>query len=84
MGSVEQRVCFHGSPYPGIEAPTRFLRVAKSHRSRDADTGLAQMNDIVGDWNEPTPTSSLHAMHLVPIEWSFEISDWRNDSRSHR
>ena len=40
-------------------------------------------NDIIWDEEVYPNVFTLHAMHAhLPIEWSFEISDWRNDSRA--
>ena len=40
-------------------------------------------NDIVWDCETYPNVFTLHAIHAhLPIEWSFEISDWRNDSRA--
>ncbi len=36
-------------------------------------------NDIVWDCETYPNVFTLHAIHAhLPIEWSFEISDWRN------
>ena len=41
------------------------------------------MNDIIWDCETFPNVFTLHAQHAhLPIEWSFEISDWRNDSRA--
>ncbi len=41
------------------------------------------MNDIIWDVEVYPNVFTLHATHAhLPIEWSFEISDWRNDSRA--
>jgi len=41
------------------------------------------INDIVWDVETYPNVFLLHAQHAhLPIEWSFEISDWRNDSRA--
>ena len=41
------------------------------------------MNDIIWDLETYPNVFTLHATHAhLPIEWSFEISDWRNDSRA--
>ena len=38
-------------------------------------------NDIIWDCETYPNVFTLHAIHAhLPIEWSFEISDWRNDS----
>ena len=40
-------------------------------------------NDIIWDCETYPNVFTLHAIHAhLPIEWSFEISDWRNDSRA--
>ena len=40
-------------------------------------------NDIVWDCETYPNVFTLYAHHAhLPIEWSFEISDWRNDSRA--
>ena len=40
-------------------------------------------NDIIWDVEVYPNVFTLHATHAhLPIEWSFEISDWRNDSRA--
>jgi hypothetical protein len=39
-------------------------------------------HDIIWDLETYPNVFTLHAQHAhLPIEWSFEISDWRNDSR---
>jgi len=39
------------------------------------------VNDIIWDEEVYPNVFTLHAIHAhLPIEWSFEISDWRNDS----
>ena len=41
------------------------------------------MNDIIWGLETFPNIFTLHAQHAhLPIEWSFEISDWRNDSRA--
>lgn len=41
------------------------------------------MNDIIWDVETYPNVFTLHAQHAhLPIEWDFEISDWRNDSRA--
>lgn len=41
------------------------------------------MNDIVWDCETYPNVFLLHAQHAhLPIEWFFQISDWRNDSRA--
>lgn len=40
-------------------------------------------HDILWDLETYPNVFTLHAVHAhLPIEWSFEISDWRNDSRA--
>ena len=40
-------------------------------------------HDIIWDLETYPNVFTLHATHAyLPIEWSFEISDWRNDSRA--
>ena len=40
-------------------------------------------HDIIWDVEVHPNVFTLHATHAhLPIEWSFEISDWRNDSRA--
>ena len=40
-------------------------------------------HDIIWDVETYVNVFTLHATHAhLPIEWSFEISDWRNDSRA--
>ena len=40
-------------------------------------------HDIIWDLETYPNVFTLHAVHAhLPIEWSFEISDWRNDSRA--
>jgi len=40
-------------------------------------------HDIIWDLETYPNVFTLHAQHAhLPIEWSFEISDWRNDSRA--
>ncbi len=41
------------------------------------------MNDVVFDLETYPNVFTINAQHAhLPIEWSFEISDWRNDSRA--
>ena len=41
------------------------------------------MNDIIWDCETYPNIFTINAQHAwLPIEWSFEISDWRNDSRA--
>ena len=41
------------------------------------------MNDIIWDCETYLNTFTINAQHAwLPIEWNFEISDWRNDSRA--
>ena len=43
--------------------------------------GEKMTNDIIWDEEVYPNVFTLHAIHAhLPIEWSFEISDWRNDS----
>ena len=40
-------------------------------------------HDILWDLETYPNVFTLHAVHAhLPVEWSFEISDWRNDSRA--
>lgn len=53
-----------------------------THRQFRVHVGAA-VNDIIWDVETYPNVFTLHAQHAhLPIEWSFEISDWCNDSRA--